>query len=281
MAKIQELSKILPEFGFSAVRLWRSSLKPLRILEAPPGQKPQEITSNINDMLEGSWMAPQIQTDDVADFLMSQKKSGGFKITADVAIELLAKIGVQGDLEAGSEFAFEFKEPILESVNIYELLKSLGGAVLNQAVSQHLQQHNTISYVIIRSLKSKSVKCHAQNKKDANFKLTAKVTKLPVGGDITAEAGSDGSIELNSTAGKELVFGIDFYRLDIKGAQIVDVDLSKHLPVAGVLGDVDSSKHHPVADIDYTKPIPTIPKLTLWNLELGEHIAPTKEYLSI
>lgn len=269
MAVHKELDKILPQLGFSAVRLWRSSLKPLCILEASRGQGPHEVPANIESMLEDPWMPPQIETVEVADFLMTQKQSGGSKIAADVVNALFAKIGLRLNLQAGSEFTFEFREPALDMVNVYELTKALGSATLNRSVRQRLREQGIMSFVIIRSLKASSIVCHAYNNKGASVALGARVENLPVGGDVSVQVSRDGGVVLSSGPNKELVFGIDFYRLVIRSKRVcVGGRESQTAPTIALKTRVTSNRV----------------KLTFqreWYLGLEQHIEPITGYLSI
>jgi hypothetical protein len=272
MSDPKELDKILPKLGFTAVRLWRSSLKPLRILEAARGQKePHEVSASIESMFEDSWTPPQIQSADVAEFLMSQEQSGGFKIAVDVVKDLCAKAGLELNLTAGSRFIFKFQETALDMVNVYELTKALDRATLNESVRRRFQSQGITPYVIIRSLKAKSIACSAYNQKGARVELGARVRNPAVGGELSAEVRSDGGVTLNSGSGKELVFGVDFYPLAIEGKAVTlgSQTAPQSIPRISMETGITQGR------------LEFVGVETEWHLCLGKRIEPSEGYLQI
>jgi hypothetical protein len=77
--KVQNaLIQIINDLGFNAVSLWRSSLKPLSLLESIKGETPNEISSSLGNMFDDTLKLPEIKTHDVAEFVTQKEAIGGF-----------------------------------------------------------------------------------------------------------------------------------------------------------------------------------------------------------
>ncbi len=244
-----DLAETISACGFCAVQLWRSSLKPLSILEANEGEEPHEIPGGFGNMFDDIAL-PEPSTEVALEFGQKQSSAGGFKVGVNLLGKLLGtiggKIGLGANAQGVKEFLFEFKDTAVEGVSIDLLVRACSKArpnkdVLDRIVSERLQR-----FVVIRSLQAGSIVCTALNKKGGKLALDLDLGNLPATGDLKAELAVNGGINLKNPAGRALVFGIDYYRVKLTEEKVTIGSQVQDAPTMKMLTRVDLAAPQPV-----------------------------------
>lgn len=206
-------------YGFCAVQLWRSSLKPLSMIEAEQGREPYEVPGGFGDMFDVIQL-PGTSTQAALEFGQKQGSAGGFKVGMNLLGKLLGTIGGKAELGASAqgvkEFLFEFKDTVVEQTSVDLLVRACSKARPNNSVLKRIKSEHLQRFVVIRSLEATSIICTALDKKGAKLGLNLDLGKLPATADLEAEVNKDGGITLRNGAGQPLVFGIDYYQIEMK-----------------------------------------------------------------
>jgi hypothetical protein len=266
------LAKTINGYGFNAVQLWRSSLKPLTILESKVGEEPHEVPGGFGNMFD-EIVLTEIISIPALEFGQKQESAGGFKVGLNLLDKLLGtiggKLGVGASAQGAKEFQFEFKDTMVEETSVDLLVKACGKAKPNKDVLDRLISEQLQRFVVIRSLKAGSIICSALNKKGGKIGLDLNLGNIPASGDIQAELTKNGGVVLKSPDGQALIFGVDFYKINYSENK---VKIGSHLNTTG------SIKMMTAGDL---KRKPGARYRRVVNLDLGDRVEPITGYINI
>jgi hypothetical protein len=175
------------------------------------------------------------------------------------------KIGLDASAQGAKEFLFEFKDTAIEEIGIDLLVRACSKAhpnkdVIKRLISEHLQR-----FIVIRSLQATSIMCTALNKKGGKLGLSLDLGNLPASGDLKADIAKNGAIILKNPGGQVLVFGIDYYRINITENKVTIGSEASDAPTLKML----------------TRDSERIRYMIVKNLNVGERIKPVPGFVDI
>ena len=222
MGNSDPILQLLKEFGYSAVRLPRESIRPLQVVEKQ--KDALTILGDLSDLFSGGQSLPAVGPDRQAAFI-NGKKSRALDI--NVGLTLLggivgsmtgAKLKLDAAYKGASSLTFEFEDAQVSEVNQLAVNKfisgnkvdtSVGGGILKALEEDRL-------YVITSIVKSKKFKTQATQSDGSSVQVDIPVVKEMVGGAVQIQSGGSSDSNITFEGANPLVFGFQAAQMEFE-----------------------------------------------------------------
>lgn len=216
---------LLKDFKYNVVRLPRTDIRPLQILEKQGNSL--AILGDLSDFFDaGSVPIPQIGPDLQASFIEG-KRSNSLKLS--VGLSLLGGIigamtGTQAKLGVGFEKAsnlvFHFDDVKVNNIKPVDLSKFLLAASISPSgFGQQIEGDQL--YVINSTIKSAKFTAEAQNSSGKSVDVDVPVIQQAVSGSVGVKTTGTNQSQVTFEGTTPLVFGIQALRMEFKNGKFV------------------------------------------------------------
>lgn len=219
MGSSDPVLNLLKDFRYNVVRLPRTNIKPLQILQKE-GNDLIFLGNASNLFTAGATPPPQISPDDPAGFINGQR-SRDLKIS--VGLNILggiigamggSKLGLTAKYNQASTASFEFADVQVNNINTIELTQYLTGAKINANVGPPAQLLEADKlYIITSTVKSKKFTMEAKKSSGEALDVDVPVIQQAVGGSVGVSKASSSSSKVTYEGPTPLVFGFQAIRL--------------------------------------------------------------------
>ncbi len=267
-----ELDQMVFESGFSPIRFWRSTLKPLSLLEGKQNEKPRDIASEFGDMFDLIMLPPPPPPGRALDFMRKQEVAGGGRVGVNLLANLLGvvggKIGAEAAAKGAKQILLTFHETVIQQVSVDLLVKATQKAKLNEAVLERIKSYQLQRFVLNRCLKAGSILCRALDSKGGKVTLDLDFGSLPANGALHAGIEKNGDIILQSPKRELLTFGINYCPILFRGGTVV---VGPQEPTNTIIEMKGSANLPSSIYVGRTEP----------SVIIGEQVKPVSEFLDV
>jgi len=225
MGSSDPVLSLLKDFSYNVVRLPRTGIKPLQILEKQDNDL--VVLGEVSDLFKaGNAALPPVGPDEQATFI-NGKRTRDLKIS--VGLSLLGNIvgamtGTKVKLDLGykkaSALAFEFHDVKLNSINQLQLSKFLTAAKIDETVGPpaKLLEADKL-YLITSVVKSKKFTAEALKDGGVSVDVDVPIIKAVVGAEVGVKTAAGSNSKITYEGDTPLVFGFQAVRMEFeKGA---------------------------------------------------------------
>jgi hypothetical protein len=211
---------LLKDFSYNVVRLPRTGIRPLQILEKQGNDL--VVLGEVLDLFEaGSVALPAIGADEQATFI-NGKRSRNLSIS--VGLSLLGGIigamtGTKVKLDVGykkaSALAFEFHDVKVNQVNQLQLSKFLTAARIDESVGPPAKLLDADKlYLITNTIKSRKFTAEALKEDGMSVEVDVPIIKSVLGGAVGVKPEGTSNSKITYEGDVPLVFGFQAARME-------------------------------------------------------------------
>lgn len=216
---------LLKEFSYNVVRLPRTNIRPLQILEKQGNSL--AILGDLDDFFQaGAVPQPPVSPDEQAAFVEG-KRTNALKLS--VGLSLLGGIigamtGTQAKItaafEKASNLSFQFNDVKVNSIQLVDLSKYLlAAAVVPSGFTQQLESDEL--YVINSTVKSTKFTTEALDSSGRSVDVDVPIIQAAVGGTVGVKTEGSSQSKVTFEGTTPLVFGFQALRMEFKNGKFV------------------------------------------------------------
>lgn len=223
MGSSDPILKMLKDFSYNVIRLPRTNVRPLQILEKQGNDL--VALGEITDLFQaGSAAVPVVGPDEQAGFINGKRTRD---LDLNVGLTLLGGIigamtGTQANVSAAykkaSALVFEFNDVKVNQVNQIAVNKFLAGAKVDAAAGSGLIKalNEDRLYVITSTIKSKKFTTEAVQSSGTTVGVDVPIIQAAVGGSVGIKTGGANNSKVTYSGRKPLVFGFQAARMEFE-----------------------------------------------------------------